>query len=206
MKDIRRQVQRRSDAATGARRGHRSRRSHTGAGVAEGHAALRPSLARGDARPHPPHRRMSARPRRPRAASPRARSCQRLRRADQAEGPVAAAAHDDRHDVRRRRPVGGLVALTCLGGYLTAGGAGAVNHWFDRDIDAQMARTATRPIPAGRVSPRAALLFGCALAALSVIELSLTVNLLAASLSSRASSATCSSTRCGSSAARRRTS
>src|SRR5580692_253797 len=31
-----------------------------------------------------------------------------------------------------------LVALTCLGGYLSAGGAGAVNHWFDRDIDLQM--------------------------------------------------------------------
>jgi heme o synthase len=40
----------------------------------------------------------------------------------------------------------GLVALTCLGGYLSAGGAGAVNHWFDRDIDARMKRTATRPI------------------------------------------------------------
>jgi len=35
-----------------------------------------------------------------------------------------------------------LVALTCLGGYLSAGGAGAVNHWYDRDIDARMARTA----------------------------------------------------------------
>ena len=76
-----------------------------------------------------------------------------------------------------------LVALTCLGGYLSAGGAGAVNHWFDRDIDARMARTATRPIPAGRISPTAALLFGCTLAALSVVELSLTVNVLAASLS-----------------------
>jgi protoheme IX farnesyltransferase len=76
-----------------------------------------------------------------------------------------------------------LVALTCLGGYLSAGGAGAVNHWFDRDIDARMARTATRPIPAGRVRPGAALLFGCALAALSFLELSLTVNVLAASLS-----------------------
>ncbi len=76
-----------------------------------------------------------------------------------------------------------LVALTCLGGYLSAGGAGAVNHWFDRDIDAQMARTATRPIPAGRVSPRAALLFGCTLAALSLLELSLAVNPLAAGLS-----------------------
>jgi heme o synthase len=76
----------------------------------------------------------------------------------------------------------GLVALTCLGGYLSAGGAGAVNHWFDRDIDARMTRTASRPIPAGRVKPAAALLFGCSLAALSFIELSLTVNVLAASL------------------------
>jgi protoheme IX farnesyltransferase len=76
-----------------------------------------------------------------------------------------------------------LVALTCLGGYLSAGGAGAVNHWFDRDIDLQMARTANRPVPSGRVSPRAALAFGCTLAALSLLELSLTVNPLAAALS-----------------------
>ena len=76
-----------------------------------------------------------------------------------------------------------LVALTCLGGYLSAGGAGAVNHWFDRDIDARMTRTAKRPIPAGRVSPRAALLFGCTLACLSLLELSLLVNPLAAALS-----------------------
>jgi len=75
-----------------------------------------------------------------------------------------------------------LVALTCLGGYLSAGGAGAVNHWFDRDIDARMARTATRPIPAGRISPVAALSFGCVLAALSFLELSLAVNLLSATL------------------------
>jgi heme o synthase len=75
-----------------------------------------------------------------------------------------------------------LVALTCLGGYLSAGGAGAVNHWFDRDIDARMTRTANRPIPAGRISPPAALAFGCALAGLSFLELSLTVNVLAASL------------------------
>jgi protoheme IX farnesyltransferase len=80
-------------------------------------------------------------------------------------------------------PAVGLVALTCLGGYLSAGGAGAVNHWFDRDIDALMARTATRPIPAGRMRPVAALLFGCTLAVLSFVELSLTVNVLAASLS-----------------------
>jgi protoheme IX farnesyltransferase len=79
-------------------------------------------------------------------------------------------------------PSPALVALTCLGGYLSAGGAGAVNHWFDRDIDARMSRTANRPVPAGRVTPAAALIFGCALAALSFVELSLTVNALAASL------------------------
>ena len=75
-----------------------------------------------------------------------------------------------------------LVALTVLGGYLSAGGAGAVNHYWDRDIDARMARTATRPIPAGRVSPRAALLYGLALAALSFLLLATTVNLLSAFL------------------------
>jgi protoheme IX farnesyltransferase len=80
-------------------------------------------------------------------------------------------------------PSPGLVALTCLGGYLSAGGAGAVNHWFDRDIDKLMTRTASRPIPAGRVAPRAALIFGCLLAALSLLELSLLVNPLAAALS-----------------------
>jgi heme o synthase len=73
--------------------------------------------------------------------------------------------------------------LTCLGGYLSAGGAGAVNHWFDRDIDASMALTANRPVPSGRVAPAAALTFGCILAGLSFLELSLTVNVLAASLS-----------------------
>jgi protoheme IX farnesyltransferase len=75
-----------------------------------------------------------------------------------------------------------LVALTCLGGFLSAGGAGAVNHYYDRDIDAQMARTATRPVPAGRIAPPAALWFGIALAALSFALLSLTVNLLSATL------------------------
>ncbi len=76
-----------------------------------------------------------------------------------------------------------LVALTCLGGYLSAGGAGAINHYFDRDIDARMRRTAQRPVPAGRISPRAALTFGCTLALLSLLELSLAVNPLAAVLS-----------------------
>jgi heme o synthase len=76
-----------------------------------------------------------------------------------------------------------LVALTCLGGYLSAGGAAAVNHWFDRDIDAQMTRTRGRPVPAGRISPRAALTFGCVLAAMSLLELTIAVNALAAALS-----------------------
>src|SRR5438067_8961115 len=55
------------------------------------------------------------------------------------------------------------IALTCLGGYLSAGGAGAVNHYYDRDIDAKMHRTASRPIPAGRIAPRSALIYGCGL-------------------------------------------
>src|SRR5215831_7876336 len=80
-------------------------------------------------------------------------------------------------------PSVGLIALTCLGGYLSAGGAGAVNHWFDRDIDAQMARTADRPVPSGRIPGRVALWFGVALAAASVVELALLVNPLAAALS-----------------------
>jgi len=76
-----------------------------------------------------------------------------------------------------------LIALTCVGGYLSAGGAGAVNHYYDRDIDAQMARTADRPVPSGRVSPRAALTYGIVLAALSFLLMATTINLLAASLS-----------------------
>src|SRR4051794_707422 len=79
-------------------------------------------------------------------------------------------------------PSVGLILLTCLGGYLSAGGAGAVNHWYDRDIDARMPRTAGRPVASGRVAPRAALAFGCALGALSFVLLALTVNLLAACL------------------------
>jgi protoheme IX farnesyltransferase len=74
------------------------------------------------------------------------------------------------------------IGLTCLGGYLSAGGAGAVNHYYDRDIDARMRRTANRPIPSGRVAPRSALIYGCVLAALSFVLMSLTINLLAASL------------------------
>jgi protoheme IX farnesyltransferase len=75
-----------------------------------------------------------------------------------------------------------LVLLTLLGGSLSAGGAAAVNHYWDRDIDAQMARTATRPIPAGRVRPGAALAYGVILQVLSFALLATTVNVLAAVL------------------------
>jgi protoheme IX farnesyltransferase len=77
----------------------------------------------------------------------------------------------------------GTVLLTCLGGALSAGGAGAINHYFDRDIDATMSRTATRPIPSGRIAPGAALAFGIGLGVLSVLVLGLFVNPLAAALS-----------------------
>jgi protoheme IX farnesyltransferase len=76
----------------------------------------------------------------------------------------------------------GLVALTCLGGALSAGGAGAVNHYFDRDIDRLMTRTAGRPVASGRVAPGAALAYGVVLCAASFVLLSLTVNVLAALL------------------------
>jgi heme o synthase len=79
-------------------------------------------------------------------------------------------------------PSAGRIALTCIGGYLSAGGAGAVNHYYDRDIDARMARTADRPVPSGRVSPRAALIYGIVLAALSFALMSETINVLSASL------------------------
>jgi heme o synthase len=75
-----------------------------------------------------------------------------------------------------------LVALTCLGGALSAGGAGAINHVVDRDIDALMTRTADRPVASGRVSPRAGLVFGIVLGLASFALLALTVNVLAAAL------------------------
>jgi protoheme IX farnesyltransferase len=79
-------------------------------------------------------------------------------------------------------PSVGLVALTCLGGALSAGGAGAINHWFDRDLDAQMKRTSTRPIPSGRIAPGVALAYGVCLGVAAFVLLALTVNLLAAVL------------------------
>jgi protoheme IX farnesyltransferase len=75
------------------------------------------------------------------------------------------------------------VLLTCLGGSLSAGGAGAINHYLDRDIDALMSRTRDRPIPSGRIAPGAALAFGIGLGVLAFLLLAMTVNPLAAALS-----------------------
>ncbi|HEX3609369.1 MAG TPA: heme o synthase [Solirubrobacterales bacterium] len=77
----------------------------------------------------------------------------------------------------------GLVFLVCLGGALSAGGAGAINHAIDRDIDRIMARTADRPVAAGRISPQAAIAFGALLGCASFALLALAVNPLAAALS-----------------------
>jgi heme o synthase len=80
-------------------------------------------------------------------------------------------------------PSVGLVFLTCLGGALSAGGAGAVNHAIDRDVDRTMARTAGRPVASGRIAARAAIGFGILLELCSVTLLALAVNPLAAALS-----------------------
>lgn len=80
-------------------------------------------------------------------------------------------------------PTPGLVVLTVLGGSLSSGGAGAVNHWFDRDIDAGMQRTAERPVVAGRITPEFALTLGLTMGAAAFALLALSVNLAAASLS-----------------------
>jgi heme o synthase len=79
-------------------------------------------------------------------------------------------------------PSPGLVALTCLGGALSAGGAGAINHALDRDVDAVMKRTADRPVASGRVSPAAGIVYGALLGCASFALLALAVNALAAVL------------------------
>jgi protoheme IX farnesyltransferase len=77
-------------------------------------------------------------------------------------------------------PVIAVTALICIA--VGAGAAGALNMWFDADIDARMARTQMRPIPAGRVTPGEALAFGVILAGFSVVVLGLLVNVVAAAL------------------------
>jgi protoheme IX farnesyltransferase len=79
-------------------------------------------------------------------------------------------------------PATGLVIAVLVGGYLAAGGANAINMWFDRDIDAEMYRTRQRPIPAGRVRPASALAFGIVLNALAFVLIAGVANLLAAGL------------------------
>jgi protoheme IX farnesyltransferase len=74
------------------------------------------------------------------------------------------------------------VLWTMLGGYLAAGGAGAINHYLDRDRDARMARTRGRPLASGRIEPWHGLVFGIALGALATVQLAVTVNALAAAL------------------------
>jgi protoheme IX farnesyltransferase len=77
-------------------------------------------------------------------------------------------------------PVIGFVALLCIA--VGAGAAGALNMWYDADIDAIMKRTQNRPIPAGRVTRGEALGFGLTLSAFSVVTLGLVVNVLAGAL------------------------
>jgi protoheme IX farnesyltransferase len=77
-------------------------------------------------------------------------------------------------------PVIGFTALLCIA--VGAGAAGALNMWYDADIDARMKRTAGRPIPAGRLLPGEALAFGVMLAVFSVIVLGLLVNIVSAAL------------------------
>jgi protoheme IX farnesyltransferase len=77
-------------------------------------------------------------------------------------------------------PMTAFTALLCIA--VGAGASGALNMWFDADIDAKMTRTARRPVPMGRVQPGEALAFGLTLAGFAVVVLGLLVNVLAAAL------------------------
>ena len=77
-------------------------------------------------------------------------------------------------------PMIGFTALLCIA--VGAGAAGALNMWYDADIDAIMTRTARRPVPMGRVQPGEALAFGLTLAGFAIVVLGLMVNVLAAAL------------------------
>ena len=78
-----------------------------------------------------------------------------------------------------------LVLATLVGGAASAAGANAVNCWYDRDIDALMTRTQSRPLVRGEIPPLNALLFGAALGVGAFAFLWATTNLLAAGLTSR---------------------
>jgi heme o synthase len=75
-----------------------------------------------------------------------------------------------------------LLFWAALGGALASGGSGAINCWYDRDIDRVMARTCSRPLPSGRILPWQALTFGVSLIVASVLVFSVAVNTLAAAL------------------------
>ncbi|MUZ93452.1 protoheme IX farnesyltransferase, partial [Agrobacterium vitis] len=75
-------------------------------------------------------------------------------------------------------PILGVIAILCIA--VGAGASGALNMWYDADIDAVMTRTARRPIPAGRIRPQEALAFGITLSVFSVSILGLAVNWFAA--------------------------
>lgn len=77
-------------------------------------------------------------------------------------------------------PVTAIIAIICIA--VGAGASGAINMWYDADIDACMSRTVERPIPAGAVSPGDALAFGLFLSAASVLTMGLLVNVAAAAL------------------------
>src|SRR5271155_4209019 len=77
-------------------------------------------------------------------------------------------------------PVLEAVAVLCIA--VGAGASGAINMWYDRDIDAVMRRTENRPLPAGRMAPGEALGFGCVLAGASVMVMALALNVAAAAL------------------------
>jgi heme o synthase len=77
-------------------------------------------------------------------------------------------------------PVLAAVAVLCIA--VGAGAAGALNMWYERDIDAVMRRTAARPLPAGRMLPGEALAFGVVLGVGSVVVMALAVNLVASAL------------------------
>jgi protoheme IX farnesyltransferase len=79
-------------------------------------------------------------------------------------------------------PAMSTILWTILGGYLAAGGAGAINHYLERERDARMARTCARPLVAGRIEPVHGLIFGIALGVIATLQLAITVNPLAAAL------------------------
>ena len=70
--------------------------------------------------------------------------------------------------------------VVLVGGYLTAGGANAINMWYDRDIDPMMRRTSKRPIPAGEITPNSALIFGIILSVFGTLWLVAMANEVAA--------------------------